>query len=129
MEFIDLKEQYRRYKAEIDERMQRVLDHCHFIMGPEIVELEQALRAYVDVEHCITVASGTDSLEIALRALDIGAGRRGHYRTLYLDQLRGGDRPCWCEPVFVDIEPATYNINVDSDRGSDHASHQGAAGR
>ena len=67
MEFIDLIEQYRRYKSEVDERIQRVLNHGHFIMGPEIAELEQALAAYVGVQHCITVASGTDSLEISLR--------------------------------------------------------------
>jgi UDP-2-acetamido-2-deoxy-ribo-hexuluronate aminotransferase len=74
MEFIDLKEQYRRYKTEIDERVHRVLAHGHYIMGPEVAELEQALTAYIGVKHALTVASGTDSLEIALRALGIGHG-------------------------------------------------------
>src|SRR5215813_5369542 len=113
MEFIDLKEQYRRYKAEIDERMQRVVDHCQFIMGPEIAELEQALRLYVDVEHCITVASGTDSLEIALRALDIGAG--DEVVTVPFTWISSAEviGLVGAKPVFVDIEPVTYNIDVD----------------
>jgi UDP-2-acetamido-2-deoxy-ribo-hexuluronate aminotransferase len=113
MEFIDLKEQYRRYKSEVDERIHRVLDHGHFIMGPEIVELEQVLSVYVDVKHCITVASGTDSLEIALRALDIGPGHEvitvpfTWISTAEVIGLVGAT------PIFVDIEPATFNINVD----------------
>jgi UDP-2-acetamido-2-deoxy-ribo-hexuluronate aminotransferase len=113
MEFIDLKEQYRRYKAEIDERMLRVLDHCRFIMGPEILELEQALRAYVGVKHCITVASGTDSLEIALRALNIGAG--DEVITVPFTWISSAEVVglVGAKPVFVDIELATYNINVD----------------
>ena len=113
MEFIDLKEQYRRYKAEIDERMRRVLDHCHFIMGPEIVELEQALRTYVDVEHCVTVASGTDSLEIALRALGIGPG--DEVITVPFTWISSAEviGLVGARPVFVDVEPATYNMNVD----------------
>jgi len=113
MEFIDLKEQYRRYKAEIEERMLRVLDHCRFIMGPEILELEQALGAYVGVKHCITVASGTDSLEIALRALNIGAG--DEVITVPFTWISSAEVVglVGAKPVFVDIELATYNINVD----------------
>jgi UDP-2-acetamido-2-deoxy-ribo-hexuluronate aminotransferase len=113
MEFIDLKEQYRRYKAEIDERMLRVLDHFRFIMGPEILELEQALRAYVGVKHCITVASGTDSLEIALRALDIGTD--DEVITVPFTWISSAEVVglVGAKPVFVDIEPATYNINAD----------------
>ncbi len=113
MDFIDLKEQYRRYKSAIDERIQRVLDHGHFIMGPEIAELERALSTYIGVQHCITAASGTDSLEIALRALGIGPGDEvitvpfTWISTAEVIGLIGA------RPVFVDIDPATYNINVD----------------
>ena len=74
MEFVDLKSQYRAYQNEIDARMRAVLDHGHFIMGPEIAELEGLLAEYVGVKHCLTVASGTHSLEIALRALGVGFG-------------------------------------------------------
>ena len=113
MEFIDLKEQYRLYKSEIDESIHRVLDHGHFIMGPEITELEHALSSYVGVNNCITVASGTDSLEIALRALDTGLGDEvitvpfTWISTAEVIGLVGA------KPVFVDIEPTTFNMNLD----------------
>ena len=113
MEFIDLKEQYRRYKKETDDRIQRVLTHGHYIMGPEVAELEQALTSYVGVKHAITVASGTDSLEIALRALDIGHG--DEVITVPFTWISSAEviGLVGARPVFVDIEPATYNINVD----------------
>lgn len=113
MEFIDLKEQYRRYKTETDERIQRVLDHGHFIMGPEVAELEDALARYVGVKHCISVSSGTTSLEIALRALGVGPGDEvitvpfTWISTVEVIGLVGA------RAVFVDIDAATYNINVD----------------
>jgi len=113
MEFIDLKEQYKRYKTEIDDRIQRVLAHGHFIMGPEIAELEQALAGYVRAKHCITASSGTHSLEIGLRALDIGPGDEvvtvpfTWISTAEVIGLVGA------RPVFVDIEPATHNIDPD----------------
>lgn len=113
MEFIDLKEQYRLYKKEVDENIHRVLSHGHFIMGPEIAELEKALSEYVGVKHCITVASGTDSLEIALRALGVGYGDEvitvpfTWISTAEVISLIGA------KPVFVDIDPATFNINID----------------
>lgn len=112
IEFIDLKTQYRLYKTEVDSRIQRVLDHGQYIMGPEISELEQALAGYVGSPHCITVASGTDSLEIALRALGIGPGDEvitvpfTWISTAEVISLVGA------KPVFVDIEPAAYNIDV-----------------
>src|ERR1051326_7551960 len=108
MEFIDLKTQYRQFQAEIDQRLNRVLEHGHFIMGPEIAELEQTLAKYVGVSSCITVASGTVSLEIALRALGIGPGDEvitvpfTWISTAEVILLVGAT------PVFVDIEPQTY---------------------
>jgi UDP-2-acetamido-2-deoxy-ribo-hexuluronate aminotransferase len=113
MEFIDCKEQYRRYKTEIDERMRAVLAHGQYVMGPEVFELEQALAKYVGVQHCIAGSSGTHTLEIALRALGIGPGDEvltvpfTWISTAEVIALVGA------RPVFVDIEPATYNINVD----------------
>jgi UDP-2-acetamido-2-deoxy-ribo-hexuluronate aminotransferase len=118
VEFIDLKEQYRRYKAETDQRVQRVIAHAQFVMGPEVAEVEEALAGYVGVRHCITVSSGTHSLEIALRALDIGPGDEvitvpfTWISTAEVIGLVGA------RPVFVDIEPATYNINVDLIEGA-----------
>lgn len=112
MQFIDLKTQYQRHRTEIDGRMARVLEHGQFIMGPEIEELERALASYVGVKHAITVASGTDSLEIALRALGIGPG--DEVVTVPFTWISS------CEviglvgatPVFVDIDPITYNLDV-----------------
>jgi len=118
MEFIDLKEQYRRYKKETDDRIQKVLSHAHFIMGPEITELEQALAACVGVKHCITVSSGTDSLEIALRALGVGPGDEvitvpfTWISTVEVIGLVGA------KPVFVDIDPVSFNIDVDLIEGA-----------
>jgi len=112
MEFIDLKAQYRQLKPEIDRRINSVLEHSHFIMGPEVAELEQKLAEYVGVKHCITVASGTVSLEIALRALGIGPGDEvitvpfTWISTAEVISLIGA------KPVFVDIEPKTYNIDI-----------------
>jgi len=113
MEFIDLKEQYRRYKAETDDRIQRVLTHGHYIMGPEVAELEQALAAYVGAKHAITVSSGTDSLEIALRALGIGPG--DEVITVPFTWISSAEviGLVGARPVFVDVDAVTYNINVD----------------
>ncbi len=113
MEFIDLKEQYRRYKAEIDERMNRVMNHGHFIMGPEIGELEQTLAAYAGVKNCISVSSGTASLEIALRALGVGPG--DEVITVPFTWISSAEviGLVGARTVFVDIEPETYNIDAD----------------
>lgn len=113
MEFIDLKTQYRRYQAEIDERMLRVMTHGHFVMGPEVAEIERDLARYISVKHCITGSSGTHTLEIALRALGIGPGDEvitvpfTWISTAEVIGLVGA------RPVFIDIEPETYNINID----------------
>jgi UDP-2-acetamido-2-deoxy-ribo-hexuluronate aminotransferase len=113
MHFVDLKSQYRRYQAEIDTRLRRVLEHGQFILGPEVAELEAALARFVGVRHALTVASGTDSLEIALRALGIGPGDEvitvpfTWISTAEVIALVGA------RPVFVDIEPDTYNIAVE----------------
>lgn len=113
MEFIDLKEQYRRYRAEVDERLRRVLEHGRFILGPEVAECEAALANYVGIQHAITVASGTDSLEIALRALGVGPG--DEVITVAFTWISTAEviRLVGARPVFVDIEPATFNLDVD----------------
>ena len=112
MEFIDLKSQYRRYQSDIDARIKRVLDHGQYIMGPEIAEVESALATYVGVKRCITVASGTMSLEIALRALCIGPG--DEVITVPFTWISSAEviNLVGAKPVFVDIEPTTFNIDV-----------------
>jgi len=112
MEFIDLKEQFHRYRADIEARMAAVLDHGHFIMGPEIAELEKQLAEYARVKHAITVASGTDSLEIALRALGIGPGNE--VVTVPFTWISSAEaiRLVGATPVFVDISPDDFNMDV-----------------
>ena len=69
MDFVDLKSQYRALREPINARIQAVLDHGQYILGPETAELEKRLAAYVGARHCVTVASGTEALLIALMAL------------------------------------------------------------
>ncbi|SEK57774.1 UDP-2-acetamido-2-deoxy-ribo-hexuluronate aminotransferase [Roseateles sp. YR242] len=110
--FIDLKSQYAALKTSIDARIQAVLDHGQYIMGPEVQELEHKLAAYVGVKHCITVASGTEALLIALMALDLQPGDEvittpfTFAATAEMIVLLGG------VPVFVDIEPDSCNIDA-----------------
>ena len=111
MEFIDLKSQYRRLKTEIDAGIQRVLDHGQYILGPEVAELEEKLAAYTGAKYCISVANGTDALQIAQMALGIGPGDEvitpgfTYIATAETVALLGA------KPVYVDIDPRTYNLD------------------
>lgn len=113
MEFIDLKTQYATYRDEIDSRMRAVLEHGRFIMGPEIAECETALNDYCGTKHCISVSSGTASLEIALRALGIGPG--DEVITVPFTWISSAEviPLVGATPVFVDIEPVSFNIDLD----------------
>lgn len=112
MEFIDLKRQYALYKKDIDAAIHKVLDNGAYIMGPEIKDLEEKLAAYVGVKHCISAASGTHTLEIALRALGIGPG--DEVITVPFTWISSAEviGLVGATPVFVDIDPDTYNIDV-----------------
>jgi UDP-2-acetamido-2-deoxy-ribo-hexuluronate aminotransferase len=112
MQFIDLKTPHERYKQEIEGRMQAVLAHGAFIMGPEIAECEKQLASFVGVKHAITVSSGTHSLEIALRALGIGPG--DEVVTVAFTWISSAEviGLVGAKPVFVDIEPAGFNLDV-----------------
>lgn len=111
MEFIDLKTQYRHLKGAVDARIQAVLDHGRYIMGPEVEELEGRLAGRVGVPHCIALGSGTDALLIAMMALGIGRGDEvvtspfTFIATAEMIALLGA------VPVFVDIDPRTYNLD------------------
>ena len=112
MQFIDLKSQYAALKPAIDARIQRVLDHGQYIMGPEVAELEQRLAAFAGARHCITVASGTEALLVSLMALGLQPGDEvittpfTFVATAEVIVLLGG------RPVFVDIEPDTGLVDV-----------------
>jgi UDP-2-acetamido-2-deoxy-ribo-hexuluronate aminotransferase len=111
MDFIDLKTQYQRLKAEIDAGMQRVLDHGQYILGPEVAELEEKLAAYTGSKHCITVANGTDALQIAQMALGIGPG--DEVITPGFTYIATAETVALlrAKPVYVDIDPRTYNLD------------------
>ena len=74
IEFIDLKTQQARIKDKIDAAIQRVLEHGQYILGPEVAELEEKLAEFTGAKYCITVANGTDALQIAQMAFGIGPG-------------------------------------------------------
>lgn len=109
--FIDLKAQYRVLQADIRARIDRVLEHGQYIMGPEVRELEERLEDYIGAGHCITVASGTEALLIALMALEIGPGDEvvttpfTFAATAEMIALLGAT------PIFVDCQPDTCNID------------------
>lgn len=111
MEFIDLKSQYQHLKTEIDLGIQRVLTHGQYILGPEVAELEEKLADFVGVEYCITVANGTDALQIAQMALGIGPECEvitpgfTYIATAETVALLGA------KPVYVDVNPRTFNLD------------------
>jgi UDP-2-acetamido-2-deoxy-ribo-hexuluronate aminotransferase len=112
MQFTDLKAQYAALKTDIDARIQRVLDHGQYIMGPEVKEMESALCAYSGAPHAVAVASGTEALLIALMAIGLKPGDEvittpfTFAATAEVIVLLGG------VPVYADIEPDTCNIDA-----------------
>ena len=111
MDFIDLKSQYRRIKPSVDARIARVLEHGAYVMGPEVAELEEALARYCGTKHCVTVASGTDALIIALMALDIGPGDEVITAPFTFFASAEAVALVGATPVFVDVDPRTYNLD------------------
>jgi UDP-2-acetamido-2-deoxy-ribo-hexuluronate aminotransferase len=111
MQFIDLKSRHQLIGDKINARIQKVMEHGQFILGPEVREVEQKLAQYTGSKHCITVSSGTDSLLIALMALGVGAGDEvitvpyTWISTAEVISLLGA------KPVFVDIRPDTWNMD------------------
>ena len=111
MQFIDLKAQQKKIKAKIDKRVQSVLSHGKYIMGPEVFELEKRLAEYVGVKHCISCSSGTDALLIPLLAKNFGPGDAilttpfTYIATAEVISLIGAT------PIFIDIYPETFNMN------------------
>ena len=126
MDFIDLKAQQSRIREKIDKRIQSVLDHGKYIMGPEVFELEEKLSKYVGMRYCISCSSGTDALLIPLMANGIGPGDAvittpfTYIATAEVISLLGA------EPVFVDIYDSTYNMDPNQiEEAIKHAENKG----
>ena len=113
MRFVDLKTQYDRLESPINARVQQVLDHGQYILGPEVAELEGALAEYVGASHCVAVSSGTDALLIALMALGVGSEDEVITTPFTFFSTAGMIALLNAKPVFVDIDRRTYNIDPD----------------
>ena len=111
MQFIDLKSRHFLIKDQIDTRIQAVMEHGQFILGPEVKELEQKLAEYVGVKHCISVSSGTDSLLIAQMALGVGLG--DEVITVPYTWISSAEviALLGAKPVFVDVRSDTWNMD------------------
>lgn len=111
MEFVDLAAQQAKIKNKIDANIQKVLAHGKYILGPEVAELEEKLAEFCGAKHCITVANGTDALQIAQMAFGVGHGDEvivpgfSYIATAETPAVLGG------KPVYVDIDPRTYNMD------------------
>lgn len=114
MNFRDLKEQYRVLKTDIDKAISNCLNEGQFILGSDVMALEQELADYVGVKHCISCANGTDALVLSIMNFSIGAGDAvfapdfTYFATINCAMLRGAT------PVLVDIEKDTFNISPEA---------------
>lgn len=113
MQFIDLKKQYQLIEQDVSTRIKSVLEHGTYVMGPEVYELEQQLAAYVQCKHAIAVGSGTDALLVSLMALNIKEGDEVITTPFTFIATAETIRLLGARPIFVDIDPKTYNIDPD----------------
>ncbi len=111
MQFIDLVAQQSRIKEQLNAAIQKVLEHGHYILGPEVAELEKKLAEFTGAKHCISVANGTDALQIVQMAFGIGPGDEvitpgfTYIATAETVALLGA------KPVYIDVCPKTYNLD------------------
>src|SRR5260370_7508029 len=114
MPFIDVAAQRRRLGGRIDGAVARVLDHCQFVLGPEVRELEAALAAFCGARHAVTCASGTDALLMVLMAKGIGPGDAVICPSFTFCATAEAVALIGATPVFADVDAATFNIAPDS---------------
>ncbi len=109
--FLDLKAQQARIAADLRVRLERVLAHCQFILGPEVTELEDALSELCGARHCVAVSSGTDAIQIALMAENIGPGDAVFLPAFTYTATAEVPLVLGATPVFVDVDPRTFQID------------------
>ena len=109
--FLDLKAQQARIHDRLRPRLDAVLAHCQFVLGPEVAELEGRLAAYCGARHCVGVSSGTDALQIAMMAEGIGPGDAVFLPAFTYTATAEVPLVLGATPVFVDVDPATFQID------------------
>ncbi|BCK77068.1 pleiotropic regulatory protein DegT/DnrJ/EryC1/StrS [Acetobacter aceti NRIC 0242] len=112
--FLDLPAQQRRLGAPLKQRIDVVLEHCRFVLGPEVTELEERLAAWSGVGHCVGVSSGTDALQIVMMAENIGPGDAVFLPAFTYTATAEVPLVLGATPVFVDVDPATFQIDPDN---------------
>ena len=111
--FLDLKAQQARIAADLRRRLDTVLEHCQFILGPEVRELEAELAKFCGAKHCVSVSSGTDALQIAMMAEEIGRGDAVFLPAFTYTATAEVPLVLGATPVFVDVDPRTFQIDPD----------------
>jgi len=111
MQFIDLKSQYNLIKEDVLNSIETVLNHGQYIMGPEVVELEEKLAQYVGIKYCVSCSSGTDALLMSLMGLDVGPGDAVFTTPFTFVATAEVISLVGATPIFVDIDSKTYNID------------------
>lgn len=109
---VDLVAQYHSIKDEIDSAVHATLESGHFILGPVVSKLEENIASYLGVDHAVGLASGTDALVLAMRAFDIGVGDEVIIPAYTFFATAGTVMSVGAKPVFVDIDPITYEVDV-----------------
>ena len=122
--FIDLAAQRRRLGSAVDVAVSRVLAHCQFILGPEVRAFEEELSAFCGAKHAVTCASGTDALVLALRAFGVGPGDAVICPSFTFCATAEVAVLVGATPVFVDVDPVTFNIDVKGIAGAIEAAKQ-----
>ncbi len=109
---VDLTAQYHSIKKEIDAAVLSTLESGHFILGPQVVKFEESIAAYLGVQHAVGLASGTDALVIALRALNIGEGDEVIIPAYTFFATAGTVMSVGAKPVIVDVDPQSYEVDI-----------------
>ena len=112
MEFVGIKDQYKILNNSINKRIQKVMDHGQFIMGPEVFELEESLKRYTNSDFCISTSSGTDALLMALMAIGIKSGDEIITTPFTWASNAEMIMLLGAKPVYVDINLNTYNLDA-----------------